>query len=149
MNRDRILRLAYFNALNGQLTYNSAAVPISDSKLESDASVYVIIGAQTASNTEFSDYNKYCWTTSISLEIHSVHQDSVSKDIVDEVGEQIEAIIIGDSQEDENGLVVESGWSITGVTLTTSYPNTTYLKHSDGSNYVTKLLTFSQTIEKI
>lgn len=144
MNRDKAVRMSFFDALNGELTYNSVAVPISDMKLETDAPVYVLITRQTATLSP-QNYDTFIWETTLTLEIHSVHQDSVTKDIVDEVGEQIEQIIIGTSPQD-NGLVQQEGWVIDNVYLSNSSYGGDYLKHGD-SNYVIKLLTFTQTIE--
>lgn len=146
MNRERAIRLAYFQALNGNLSYNSLNIPISDSKLESNSDVYVVLGNQTTVS-EPVNYHEYFYASDITLTIYCLFNNSVSKDVMDNVAEQIENIVLTDTPK-TNGLIQQTGWDISGVHLRqTSYQSDEFI--SDGyNNILTKTLNFSQTVNK-
>ena len=144
MNRDKALRYAYGAALSGNLTYpvGQSAVQIFDEKLEASNNIYVLILNQNSIYAgNFMDQR---WTAKIELEIVSKQQNSVSKDILDDISEQIENIIIPSAFT--NGLSVDSGWQVINVSLESiSYAN---IQQTETNSILTKTLIFNQTIIK-
>lgn len=146
MDREKAIRLAYFEALDGNLTYESSQVQVFDNKFEpvANSSTYVLFSNQ--SSQDQGNFSSFRWTSRITLQIVSKTQSAVSSDVVDDVGEQIEAIIFP-GEPKTNGLIQQSGWQIINVSLDSA--NYTTLELSPTNTVITKLLTFSQTITKI
>jgi hypothetical protein len=141
MNREKVIRQAYYNVLNGNLSYNSINVPIYDEKVESNEDVYVLMVAQDAVDT--GDFHRQSWISTITFDIVSKQYASVSKDIVDAVSEQIENIVKPTASA--IGLEQQAGWQITNVRLSQvnySEPGV------DDMITIFKTITFTQTISK-
>lgn len=143
-NREKSIRDAVFQALNGNLSYNSDEVFVYDSKLEGEDDLYVLITDQTAQYS--GNFAEHAWDCSIILQIVSRTADTISRDIIDEVSKQIEDIII-ESLPTLNGLVTQLGWQI----INNSLGNVTYTNFTmtDTQSAITKLLTFNQKVVKL
>lgn len=90
MNREQAIRMNIYTLLDELLTYDSAVIPIWDAKLEDEDSIlYVIIEGQSAVVINKFPSQK-TWDCNINLSIVSRQHNGVSRDIVDNVAEQIE-----------------------------------------------------------
>lgn len=142
MNKDTAIRKSVFDALDGNLTYNSIDVPVYDSKLSGDdgVDVYVIITNQDGQYA--GNFIQQAWISTISMTIISVQIDGISKDIVDNVEEQIHNIIA--PSVTTTGLAQQTGWKMDNVIL---------LNYNDAAdlgdvNVVSKTVTYQLTITK-
>lgn len=90
----KILRLAVFNALDGQITYNAVAVPVLDEKVRNSAASDLFILLTTQSETAV-DRNSSGFITQSSIDIEIVQKTGteVSKDAIDDVCEDVLEII--------------------------------------------------------
>lgn len=149
MNREKAGRDGFGNAIDGQLSYNSVPVNHYDEVTTNEVAgetTYVLLTQQTANN--ISDFRRFRWNCVQTVEIVSKQINSVSKDIVDEISEQIEQIIIyPDNQPGNGGLVVQTGWEFSDVLL----ESVSYTEFQLESNYyeITKVLNFSYIITKL
>lgn len=102
-------RMAVFQALDGQLTYDSSPVPVCDEKLvDANNTVYVILSTQTRNNEDtFSSWNG---DHTLLLDIVNKEYAGASKNIIDDVGDQILRILFPAPATD--GLVQQSGFTI-------------------------------------
>lgn len=119
INRETAIRNAYYQALNGNISYNGVNIPLTDSitnQGQNDA-VYIVMTNQTSVYDKSGGFQMLAWESTINLMIVSQQAFSVSKDILDAVSEQIENIIIPSATT--NGLVQQSGWQINNVLLRT------------------------------
>jgi hypothetical protein len=91
----KILRLALFNALNGNVTYNNNPVVMYEEKLPSGVSPDMFILLSNQQETS-SDDNDSCFITKSSIDIEIVHKtgSDLSKDDIDDVYEQLMEILI-------------------------------------------------------
>jgi hypothetical protein len=91
----KILRLALFNALDGNVTYNSNPVVMYEEKLPSgqNPDMFILLSNQQETS---SDENDGCFITKSSIDIEILHKtgSDVSKDDIDDVYEQIMEILI-------------------------------------------------------
>ena len=101
-------RLAIFAALTGQLTYNTLAVPVYDEKqaVTGDEKVFVLLSTQT-STPERAD-NLFARHASIDIEIIAKTGSEISKDVIDDVGDEILTILF--PSYGVFGVTVPSGW---------------------------------------
>ena len=146
-NRETAIRTAYYQSLNGNLSYNSINVPITDSIIPqgaSDSPVYCVFDRQTAVLNKDGGFYIQSWNTTIDILIISKQGFSVSKEIVDSISEQIEEIIIPSAST--NGLTAQTGWQIDNVFLDRAI----FLDVSITGTQTTihKGLTFSQKVIK-
>lgn len=109
----KAVRYGFGKALENQLSYQGTAVPITDSILTIDDScnLYVVITLQTAK--ESSDFSKFRYNATITLDIVHKAGYAVSKDAVDSIAEQISSII--QPTVTSNGLVAQTGIKFTNV----------------------------------
>lgn len=148
MNRDKALRNGYGDAVKDQLTYDSVAIKIYDSVTTSEVlneQTYVLLSQQTA--VDQSDFRMFRWKCVQTIEIVSKQYNSVSKDIVDDISEQIEQIIIyPDNQPGNGGMAPQDGWEFKDVIL----DSVSYTEFNLTNNYyeITKILQFSCIITK-
>lgn len=145
-NRDKALRNSFFQALDGNLSYNGIEVPITDAKMEGDTNVYVLMTEQTATTSPSNNFNVLQWLTTLTLQITSLQSDSISKDILDDVSDQIETIVLAGFPRG-NGLVVQSSWDIINNGLT-EVKYSLYVTTTKGLA-ITKDLTFTQIVTKL
>jgi hypothetical protein len=147
MNRELAARKAFFYPLFGFINIpggSSDKVPVSDGKSNANDNLYILIESQTASDQ--SSFKTRRWNATLALTICHKQDDSYTRDIVDDVCEQVEAILIpGNSSED--GLQSELGWQITNVVLNdVSYAD---FQISETQTICMKYLTFNFIITKI
>lgn len=147
LNRETAIRTAYFQALNGNLTYDGVNIPITDSIIkqgQSDSPVYIVLDKQTANLNRDGAFYMQSWNTTIDIWIVSKQAFSVSREIVDSISEQIENIITPDVTT--NGLIEQVGYQINNVFL----ENVSFMEFrlSETQSIIPKVLTFSQKIVK-
>jgi hypothetical protein len=106
----KAFRMAVFSALNGNLTdLGSQPVQIFDGKAEDAVSnTYVILSTETG--TQIPNFSIFLHDSSILLQIESKTDDTISKDGLDHVSEQITQILFPGTATD--GLVQQSGFQI-------------------------------------
>jgi hypothetical protein len=134
------LRLAVHTVLNGFLSYDSANVPVSDEVDETGAVMYVILSTQSGTPTERNDST---WITraTILLDIVKKTSDTVSKDGLDDVANQIKLIMMPTPQT--LGITAPAGFQYTNMEVG---DNSLNLQLSSTSSITRKLLTFSLDI---
>lgn len=90
----KILRTAIYNALSGNITYDSVAVPVFDEKAPDGNTYDRFIILSTQQETSF-DRNSSVWITnsSIDIEIYDKTQSESSKDAVNDIYEDVLEII--------------------------------------------------------
>lgn len=106
----KAFRMAVYGALNGNLTdLSSAAVEISDGKAEDTASnTYVLLTTETGN--QIPNFSLFLHDSSILLQIATKTFDTISKDELDNVSQQITQILFPGTATD--GLVQQSGFQI-------------------------------------
>lgn len=116
MNRELAARKSFYTAILNTINVpgGSGNVPVSDSKAETGLSLYILIEDQTG--RQDSDFRNHRWTCTLSLAIVHKQESSYTRDIVDDVCEQIENIILP-GKANVNGLPAQSGWQFTNVYL--------------------------------
>lgn len=148
MNRETAVRKAFYEAIKtlaivipGDNTY---AVPVYDSKTESNESFYVIIATQTAQWD--GDFVLYKWRANIDIEIYHLQQESATFDIVDLISDEIEKIVLNTMYPTGSGVVQQAGWDIHNVFLQSA--NSFKMKGVQSGTEMQKVLTFSSIIIK-
>ncbi len=90
----KILRIAVFNALDGNITYSGNPVPVVDEKVRNSvpADLFILLGSQFESAI---DRNSSAFITQSSIDLYITQKVSaeVSKDAIDEVYEDMLEII--------------------------------------------------------
>jgi hypothetical protein len=148
-NREKAGRDGLGNAIDGRLSYNSQSVHHYDEVTTNevpDETLYVLLTQQTASN--ISDFRRFRWQCLQTVEIVSKQINSVSKDIVDHISEQIEQIIIyPDNQPGNGGMIAQDGWEFSDVQLESV--NYTEFQLENNFYEITKILNFSYIITRL
>lgn len=85
------LRKAYFDLLDGQLSYNGASVPVGDDVIDGDPDVYVILASQTGGDN--SSFQTFDSEETIDLDIVHKGGSFVNKNVVDNVAGQIFSLV--------------------------------------------------------
>jgi hypothetical protein len=90
---NRPIRLAFFNALNGLLTYDSSNVPVHDKKQkrEDNSNNYVILG--TVSSTPDHTQQSFDKIATIDVDIVTKAADGVTSDVADNIAGQITTLL--------------------------------------------------------
>lgn len=149
MNRDKACRNGIGDAINGQLSYDGNQVHHYDEATTNEVpneKLYVLLTQQTANNA--ADFTRFRWRCVQTVEIVSKQINSVSKDIVDDVGEQIEQIIIyPDNQPGNGGMIAQAGWEFSDVLLESV--NYTEFQLENNFYEITKILNFSYIATKL
>lgn len=106
----KAFRMAVFGALDGNLTdLSSGLVEISDGKAEDTASnTYVLLTTETGN--QIPNFSLFLHDSSILLQIATKTFDTISKDELDNVSQQITQILFPGTATD--GLVQQSGFQI-------------------------------------
>ena len=146
MNREKAIRTAFYSVLNS-IIYPAGSgirIPISDGKAISKDKIYTLIESQTAQDS--SDMRNKRWNASITITVIHKQKDSYTRDIVDDIGEEIESTILPGNAA-LNGLPEVPGWKITNVYL----GNIDYADFQINENETVciKFLTFNFIINKI
>lgn len=102
----RILRMAVYNLLNGNISYNGQNVPVYDEKrrVGDTDNLFIILGTQQESDDDTSD--TFITDSSIDIEIQHRTDYEVSKDAIDEVSNQVLDLILPTPQT--NGFAVQN-----------------------------------------
>lgn len=137
-NASKAIRDAYYNALNGNITYNSNNVP-----------VYKNVPIQTLPDhfieittiDEVNDPNDHKWVREciLTLEVVSTQYQYRTYDVVDEISEDVQQIILSTI----GGSLTDTNFQIGHIQV----ESTRYLNESDGDRYITrKILQFNQIL---
>lgn len=149
MNREKAVRMGFYEAIKTALSYDGNAVHTYDSLTTNEVTnemQYVLLTQQSSVNS--SDFRRFRWNCIQTIEITSKQYSSVSKDIVDDIGEQIEQIITYPQSQPGNGyLAAQSGWEFSDILL----ESTNYIEVEISANYyeITKVLQFSCIATKL
>lgn len=103
-----IVRKAFYEALNGNLEYNSVNVPVYDEVSVNAPNNYVILSTQTSSDTD--TLNSFQNDATILVDIVSKQGASVRKDVVDNIANQVFLILKPSPQT--NGLPLQEGFQL-------------------------------------
>lgn len=149
MNRDKASRYSFGQVIRDNITYNSTDIKIYDSVTTNEIqneNTYILLTNQNAVND--ADYTRFRWRCRQTLEIISKQINSVSKDICDDIGEQVETIVLAAfTQPGNGGLAQQTGWEIQDILL--EEVNYTDFQLENNFYEITKILTFSFIITKI
>lgn len=149
MNREKAVRMGFYDAIKTALSYDGNAVHTYDSLTTNevaDETQYVLLTQQSSVNN--ADFRRFRWNCIQTIEITSKQRSSVSKDIVDDICEQIEQIITYPQNQPGNGyLAAQSGWEFSDIML----ESTNYIEVILETNYyeITKVLQFSCIATKL
>lgn len=149
MNREKAVRTGFYDAIKNALSYDSNAVHTYDSLTTNevtDEMQYVLLTQQSGVNA--SDFRRFRWNCVQTIEVTSKQYSSVSKDIVDDISEQIEQIITYPQNQPGNGyLAPQAGWEFSDILL----ESTNYIEVEISANYyeITKVLQFSCIATKL
>lgn len=147
MNRDKASRHSFGEVIRNQITYNGD-IKIYDAATTNEVQneqTYILLTSQNAVND--ADYTRFRWRCRQTLEIISKQINSVSKDICDDISEQVEAIVLAAfAQPGSGGLAQQTGWEIQDILL----EEVNYTEFRLENNYyeITKILMFSFIITK-
>ena len=137
------LRKAYFTALDGNLTWDGAAVPVVDEKLDvqiTDQDVYVIMTAQN----EVDANNKSYWARECDIEMRIINRRKATntKEVVEDASNQVLTILF--PTKNTVGISIDSPLSLTYSRLT----NAEYdpLAQTDDGFVISKKLVFKNRI---
>src|SRR5881628_3167605 len=138
------IRKAYYELLNGALSYGSANVPVSDDvkKLADTASVYVILSNQTGSDS--GTMQSFDSDETIVLDIVYKGSSRVNKEVVDNVASQIFNLVL--PRPGEDGLPQQMGVQINCVRVSGDEYLTMSLNNSN--SVVRRLITFKQHVRQ-
>jgi hypothetical protein len=149
MNREKAVRMGFYDAIKTALSYDSVSVHTYDSLTTNEVEnekQYVLLTQQSGVNT--ADFRRFRWNCIQTIEVTSKQYSSVSKDIVDDISEQIEQrIIYPDNQPGNGGMIAQSGWEFTDILL----ESTNYIEVEISANHyeITKVLQFSCIATKL
>lgn len=106
----KAFRMAVFQALNNNLTdLNSSAVRVYDGKAEETVSnIYVLLTTETGN--QIPNFSLFLHDSSIILQVVAKTIDTISKDELDHVSDQITQILLPGTATD--GLAQQSGFQI-------------------------------------
>jgi hypothetical protein len=140
MNREKAIRKYFFDLISNSLVQpgNANIIPVYDEKADSNVNIYVLLETQRANDDR--DFIKKRWNATIEINIIHKQDDSYTKDIVDDICEQIEALIPYET-------TINNEWQITNNRLdSVDYGN---LKISETQTICMKILTYSFKTTKI
>jgi hypothetical protein len=106
----KILRQAIYDALDGQITINSEAVPVYDEK-NTGESIYILLSNQQETDDNTSDV--FITLSTIDIEVVQQTGYSVSKDDIDDITDQMLEILI--PTPSSNGLTAPTGFQFNHV----------------------------------
>lgn len=149
MNREKAVRMGFYDAIKTALSYEGNAVHTYDSLTTNEVTnemLYVLLTQQSSVNS--ADFRRFRWNCVQTIEITSKQYSSVSKDIVDDICEQIEQIVTYPQNQPGNGyLAAQTGWEFSDILL----ESTNYIEVEISANYyeITKVLQFSCIATKL
>lgn len=101
----KILRVAVFNSLNGQITIDGNTVPVYDEKNDGE-NLYILLSNQQETDDNTSD--AFITLSTIDIEVVQQTGYSVSKDDIDDINDQILTILI--PTPSTTGMTLPSGF---------------------------------------
>ena len=133
----KILRFAIFNALSGNITYNSQNVPVYDEKqnVSGTENVFILLSTQQETNQDTSE--SFITRSSITFEVVCKTGFEVSKDVVDDVYQSVMEILLPTTQT--IGITVPSGFQFLNASRESS--NTITLDLSTTESIIRRLTT--------
>lgn len=152
MNREKAIRTAFYDAINGLLQVTANGInfdpPVYDAKLESGEPVYVLLTNQAATHT--GDFHRFRWRCSITIEIVHRQTDSAVKDVLDLVSDKIENIIIfaPTGKPGGCGLIQQEGWTMQNVVLNSANSLALEVPGNGSEIYMQKIIEFNLDIMK-
>jgi hypothetical protein len=105
------IRKAFFEALNGVVTYETQDVPVVDGKLESDATEWIVLGEQ--GETDRSNKSKFSGEYNIELVVVNKTVSVAGKKVVETIADDIMEIM--QPTPSTHGLTIDSPFIITYV----------------------------------
>ena len=141
--------MGFYDAIKAALSYDGNPVHTYDSLTTNEVTneqQYVLLTQQSSVNN--ADFRRFRWDCVQTIEITSKQYSSVSKDIVDDISEQIEQIVIYPQNQPGNGyLAAQSGWEFSDILL----ESTNYIEVELSANYyeITKVLQISCIATKL
>lgn len=143
MDREKAIRLKLFELLTAaNIRYDDGDINVWDEKAEDETNnLYIVFRDQTAQNDGTFCLNS--WTCTLELGIVCKQPDTVSKDIPDDIGEQVEAALYAGLV---NG-VITNGWQINNFVLDSVNYSTFVL--SPTQSEIEKTLIFRMTANKL
>lgn len=135
----KILRMAVYQVLNGNLSYDGNNVPVFDEKrkLSSTDNLFVILGTQRETDDNTDD--AFITDSSIDIEIQHRTEFEVSKDAIDDVSNQILQIILPTPQT--SGFPVQNLFQIQLVRRSSTISRNFSL--TDSQSVVAKIITIT------
>lgn len=115
---NKLFRKAVYEALNGNLTFDAAIVPVFDEKViqAEGNSQYVIL--QSQSNTQQNTFSSFNTDTTLIIQVVAKSWDGVSKDPIDDISNQILQILF--PTPNTTGLITQAGIQICNARLQSS-----------------------------
>lgn len=97
MELSKAIRTAYYNALEGNITYNGIEVPIFDAYAVSDGVTYpyVLLSSQTSNQLRIKRCKRY--NASILIDIVTGSTDPIGRSDAEDIAEQVDNIISPDT----------------------------------------------------
>lgn len=137
------LRKAYYECLNGNLTFKGLAIPVGDDTVDFDGDVYVVLASQTGyDNGTFQTFDS---VETIDIDIVGKARHFSNKNVVDFIANQIVNLIQPTKQT--YGLPDQDGVQINCISLSADR----YLTFSlnDSNSVVRRILTYKQKVRQI
>lgn len=106
------IRKAFYELLDGSLSYGGSDVPVYDEVLQESADLYVIIGNQTKGNRD--NFCTFVSDCTLTLDIIQRSSFDFTKDAIDSVHDQIGTLL--SSSPGTHNLPLQSGFQISAVT---------------------------------
>lgn len=140
--------MGIYDTIKNILSYDGNTIHTYDEATTLEVSnelTYVLLTQQTANND--ADYTRFKWRCVQTVEIVSKQIGSVSKDIVDDISEQLEqAIIYPQNKPGEGGMTAQAGWEFEDTLLESV--NYTEFQLETNLWEITKILNISYIIIK-
>lgn len=122
---DKPYRLAIYNALNGNISYNGANIPFYDelkSGVDSGVQLFALFSTQQTNLDQ--NFDAFIHNCSIDIEIVTKFAASVTKDVLDDIEEAITTILFPDPHTfgivQPAGLQIQSAYVSQTITITTA-----------------------------
>lgn len=131
---------AYWQLLNGSLSYNSTDVPVYKIDAPEDAPLnYVLIYGESETNT--GNKRSFAFDTVVIVDIVTQNENVIDNRAVDSIDGQISSLVL--SSPAVNNLSTQTGMQILNVEVAT----TAYIPERDGVNvFYRKVLRYNQRI---
>jgi hypothetical protein len=119
----KILRNAIYNLLTGAITYDSTTVKVYDEKKKVGDSdqVFILLSTQQETPTEDND-SAFITRSSIDIEVIAKTEFEVSKDVIDDIGDDIidliKPTVITDGYTVPSGYQFQNGKIESSITMT-------------------------------